>query len=37
MKANLNAEKPSRARAVPYSPHRRVNRSSPCAWDDECV
>jgi hypothetical protein len=38
MKANPNAKKPSRARAVvPYSPHRRVNRSSPCAWDDECV
>ena len=29
--------KARRGRRYPYRPHRRVNRSSPCAWGDECV
>ena len=38
VKANPNANKTKPGGgAVPYSPHRRVNRSSPCAWGDECV
>jgi len=28
---------PARAAAPIYIRHGRVNRSSPCAWDDECV
>jgi len=38
MKANPNAKKTKPGKGgVPYSPHRKVNRSLPCAWDDECV
>jgi DNA adenine methylase len=38
MKANPNANKTKPGEGtVPYSPHRRVNRSSPCASDDGCV